>query len=69
MNERIKKLFAAIKDNQIIAVGTNTMDFYKSFVSATGYNRGYYTFRKILKEEKHYLMEINGVQYYFQNVV
>ena len=68
MNKRIKKLFAAVRDNQIIAIGTTAMDFYHSFTGATGYKLGYHTFRKYLKDVNHYPVTIEGRDYFFQRV-
>jgi|GEM_PF-4584371 len=69
MNDHVKKLYVAITGNKVIAAGTNVMDFYTAFCKATGYSKGYHTFRKLLQDGAYYTVQIGDVVYYFQNLV
>lgn len=66
MNNRTKKFFIAINDNEVVCLDNTLAGFHELFKKMESSAVGYITFFRKFKETDRFQLEINNKVYYFQ---
>lgn len=64
----LKKLYVAIKDNEVVAFGTNLQDFVKVLNDMNISNRNYQFFYREFNKSRFTMTDDDGSIYYLQKV-
>lgn len=69
MIDNLKALYVAIFNNEVVCFETNLTAFYYAFNKIESEIKGYDSFYRRFKKEKHFMKLINGKEYWFQKVL